>query len=41
MRVGHESDANKRQGTYTVLADVYTEEGDKITCLTAKIAFHR
>ena len=28
-------------GTYTVLADVYTEEGDKITCLTAKIAFHR
>jgi hypothetical protein len=29
------------QGTYTVLADVYTEDGDKITCLTAKIAFHR
>ncbi|KAJ4363159.1 Phosphatidylglycerol/phosphatidylinositol transfer protein [Neocucurbitaria cava] len=28
-------------GSYTVLADVYTEEGDKITCLTAKIAFHR
>ncbi|KAL5119208.1 Phosphatidylglycerol/phosphatidylinositol transfer protein [Pleosporales sp. CAS-2024a] len=28
-------------GTYTVLADVYTEQGDKITCLTAKIAFHR
>ncbi|KAH7072582.1 ML domain-containing protein [Paraphoma chrysanthemicola] len=28
-------------GTYTVLADVYTEDGDKITCLTAKIAFHR
>lgn len=28
-------------GTYTVLADVYTAEGDKITCLTAKIAFHR
>lgn len=28
-------------GMYTVLADVYTEEGDKITCLTAKVAFHR
>ncbi|KAI4618085.1 uncharacterized protein J4E87_008095 [Alternaria ethzedia] len=28
-------------GTYTVLADVFTAEGDKITCLTAKIAFHR
>ncbi|KAG9198326.1 Phosphatidylglycerol/phosphatidylinositol transfer protein [Epicoccum nigrum] len=28
-------------GTYTVLADVYTKDGDKITCLTAKIAFHR
>ncbi|KAF1913112.1 ML domain-containing protein [Ampelomyces quisqualis] len=28
-------------GTYTVLADVYTEDGDKITCLTAKIPFHR
>ncbi|KAF1834063.1 phosphatidylglycerol/phosphatidylinositol transfer protein precursor [Decorospora gaudefroyi] len=28
-------------GQYTVLADVFTEEGDKITCLTAKIAFHR
>ncbi|KAF2124907.1 SGNH hydrolase [Dothidotthia symphoricarpi CBS 119687] len=28
-------------GTYTVLADVYTADGDKITCLTAKIAFHR
>jgi hypothetical protein len=29
------------QGQYTVLADVFTEAGDKITCLTAKIAFHR
>ena len=29
------------QGQYTVLADVLTESGDKITCLTAKIAFHR
>lgn len=29
------------QGQYTVLADVLTENGDKITCLTAKIAFHR
>ncbi|KAH9876991.1 hypothetical protein IAQ61_002352 [Plenodomus lingam] len=28
-------------GTYTVLADVVTEDGDKVTCLTAKIAFHR
>ncbi|KAL1800396.1 hypothetical protein ACET3X_000738 [Alternaria dauci] len=28
-------------GQYTVLADVFTKEGDKITCLTAKIAFHR
>ncbi|KAH8729129.1 ML domain-containing protein [Phaeosphaeriaceae sp. PMI808] len=28
-------------GTYTVLADVYTEDGVKITCLNAKIAFHR
>lgn len=28
-------------GQYTVLADVLTENGDKITCLTAKIAFHR
>jgi hypothetical protein len=29
------------QGTYTVIADVYTESGKKITCLTAKVAFHR
>ncbi|RYN36986.1 hypothetical protein AA0117_g899 [Alternaria alternata] len=28
-------------GQYTVLADVLTKDGDKITCLTAKIAFHR
>jgi len=28
-------------GTYTVLADVYTEDKKKITCLTAKITFHR
>jgi hypothetical protein len=28
-------------GTYTVLADVYTADGDKITCLTSKITFHR
>lgn len=34
-------DANVLQGTYTVLADVFTKDGDKITCLTAKIAFHR
>jgi hypothetical protein len=31
----------EHKGTYTVMADVTTEEGDKITCLTAKIAFHR
>jgi len=31
----------KTQGTYTVLADVVTEEGDKVTCLTAKVTFHR
>jgi len=28
-------------GNYQVLADVFTKDGDKITCLTAKIAFHR
>ncbi|KAF2684423.1 hypothetical protein K458DRAFT_366791, partial [Lentithecium fluviatile CBS 122367] len=28
-------------GTYTVNADVYTEDGKRITCLTAKVAFHR
>ncbi|KAF2261265.1 phosphatidylglycerol/phosphatidylinositol transfer protein precursor [Lojkania enalia] len=28
-------------GQYTVLADVYTKDGDKITCLNAKVAFHR
>ncbi|KAF2637532.1 hypothetical protein P280DRAFT_472240 [Massarina eburnea CBS 473.64] len=28
-------------GTYTVLADVYDKEGEKITCLTSKISFHR
>ncbi|KAF2475885.1 uncharacterized protein BDR25DRAFT_253502 [Lindgomyces ingoldianus] len=28
-------------GKYTVLADVYTKDEDKITCLTASIAFHR
>lgn len=28
-------------GKYTVLADVYTKDGDKITCLTASIAFSR
>jgi len=28
-------------GRYTVLADVFTKDGDKITCLTATIAFHR
>jgi hypothetical protein len=29
------------QGKYTVLADVYTKDGDKITCLTATVWFHR
>jgi len=28
-------------GNYQVLADVFTKDGDKITCLTAHIAFHR
>jgi hypothetical protein len=29
------------QGTYTVVADVYNDDDKKITCLTAKVAFHR
>ncbi|KAK5011700.1 ML domain-containing protein [Cryomyces antarcticus] len=28
-------------GKYTVLADVFTKDGDKITCLTATVVFHR
>ncbi|KAF2013014.1 hypothetical protein BU24DRAFT_425582 [Aaosphaeria arxii CBS 175.79] len=28
-------------GKYSVLADVYTKDGDKITCLTAHVEFHR
>jgi len=28
-------------GKYTVLADVFTKDGDKITCLTATVLFHR
>ena len=28
-------------GKYTVLADVFTRDGDKITCLTATVSFHR
>lgn len=28
-------------GTYTVLADVYDNDDNKITCLTSKITFHR
>ena len=28
-------------GKYTVVADVLTKEGDKITCLTATVEFHR
>ncbi|KAF2433543.1 phosphatidylglycerol/phosphatidylinositol transfer protein precursor [Tothia fuscella] len=28
-------------GKYTVLADVFTKDGDRITCLTATIQFHR
>jgi len=28
-------------GKYTVLADVYTKDGDKITCLTATVQFSR
>lgn len=29
------------QGKYTVLADVYTKDGDKITCLKAQVQFTR
>jgi len=28
-------------GRYNVLADVFTDSGDKITCLTAAVQFHR
>jgi len=28
-------------GKYTVLADVFTKDGDKITCLSATVVFHR
>ncbi|PSN69338.1 phosphatidylglycerol/phosphatidylinositol transfer protein precursor [Corynespora cassiicola Philippines] len=28
-------------GRYSVLADVYSKDGDKITCLKSQIAFHR
>jgi hypothetical protein len=28
-------------GKYTVLADVYTKDNEKITCLTATVWFHR
>jgi len=28
-------------GKYHVLADVFTKDGDKITCLTADVTFHR
>ncbi|KAJ9620439.1 Phosphatidylglycerol/phosphatidylinositol transfer protein [Taxawa tesnikishii (nom. ined.)] len=30
-----------KRGKYTVLADVYTKDNDKITCLTATVVFHR
>jgi len=29
------------RGKYTVLADVTTKDGAKITCLTAQVMFHR
>lgn len=29
------------QGKYTVLADVFTKDSKKITCLTATVQFHR
>jgi ML domain len=28
-----------KQGLYTVLADAYTKDDDKLTCLTAKVRF--
>jgi ML domain len=28
-------------GKYTVLADVFTKDGDKITCLTAQVWFNK
>jgi hypothetical protein len=31
----------RQQGTFTVLADVTTKDDKKITCLTAKVPFHR
>lgn len=33
--------SNIFQGRYTVLADVFTKDGDKITCLKAQVAFSR
>ena len=27
------------QGKYTILANVYTKDGDKVTCLTATVHF--
>ena len=27
------------QGTYNVVADVFTEKGERITCLTATVTF--
>lgn len=30
-----------KQGNYHVLADVYTKDGKKITCLTAAVSFRR
>jgi hypothetical protein len=29
------------QGNYQVLADVFTKDGDKITCLKARVSFSR
>ena len=29
------------QGKYTVLADVYSKDNEKITCLTASVIFRR
>ncbi|KAF2235646.1 putative phosphatidylglycerol/phosphatidylinositol transfer protein [Viridothelium virens] len=43
LELGKQVDLPKQvpPGKYTVLADVFTKDGDKITCLTATVTFHR
>ncbi|KAI9691278.1 MAG: Phosphatidylglycerol/phosphatidylinositol transfer protein [Bogoriella megaspora] len=43
LTLGKDVDLPKQipPGKYTVLADVFTKDGDKITCLTATVVFHR